>query len=216
MILVGIDMAFAHMGLARFRVDGAVLTCLDLLLVSTAPDDSGKVVRKSSTELRRARELQRALVAYCSGATLACVEVPSGSQSASAARALGIAVGVLSSCPIPIVEVTQREVKMASVGKPTASKPEVIAWAGRRWPTANWRTVKRKGVTVLTADNEHLADACGAVCAGIATDEFQRLLAYGKAHALPDTPVQRPAPDSAREGRLQVGVHSLARRRLSR
>lgn len=174
MIVVGIDMAFANMGLARARLDGDVITGLDLKLVSTVSVDT-KVVRKSSNELRRAAELVAELRAFCAGADFAIAEVPSGSQSAGAARALGIAVGVLASCPIPVLEVSQREVKLASVGKTTATKPEVIAWAVERWPDLPWLRVKRKGTLVLTASNEHLADAMATVVAGVSTSEYSKI-----------------------------------------
>lgn len=185
LILIGVDMAFANMGLVRMRYEqhdlGHQLKCLDFKLVQTSEDNPGKVVRKSSTELRRAKELREALYSFCMGADYACVEVPSGSQSASAARALGIAVGVLASCPIPILEVSPKEVKLAALPNiKNASKAQMITWATERWPDAPWLTAKSKGVTRYINDNEHLADACAAVCAGINTEEFKRLLAWGK------------------------------------
>lgn len=175
MIVVGIDMAFANMGLARARIDGDVITGLDLALVTTVSVDT-KVVRKSSNELRRAAELVEALRAFCSGADFAIAEVPSGSQSAGAARALGIAVGVLAACPIPIIEVSQREVKLASVGTPTATKPEMIQWAVSRWPALPWLRVRRKGALALTASNEHLADAMATIAAGVRTAEYSKIM----------------------------------------
>jgi Holliday junction resolvasome RuvABC endonuclease subunit len=218
MIIAGIDMAFAHMGLALMQWQphdlGSQLKLLKLTLISTAADDAGKVVRKSSTELRRARELREALHLFCQGADFACAEVPSGSMSASAARALGIAVGVLASCPVPVIEVSPKEVKMASVGSATASKDSIIAWATNRWPSDQWRSVRSKGGYRLTKDNEHLADACAAIVAGTMTDEFKRTVAYGRAYALSNLVVQRPAPDQQLEGRVSVEPHPVARRRL--
>lgn len=218
MILAGIDMAFAHMGLALFDAQvheqGVDFKLLKLELISTDADNAGKVVRKSSTELRRAKELREALYLFCRGADFACAEVPSGSMSASAARALGIAVGVLASCPVPIIEVSPKEVKMASVGSATASKDSIIQWATKRWPSDQWHTAKSKGVVRLTKDNEHMADACAAVVAGTLTEEFKRIIAYGKAHALSNPPLQRLAPDQQPEGRVQVATHPMARRRL--
>lgn len=211
MIVVGIDMAFANMGLARARIDGDVVTGLDLELVTTVSVDT-KVVRKSSNELRRAAELVGALRAFCAGADFAIAEVPSGSQSAGAARALGIAVGVLASCPIPVLEVSQREVKLASVGKTTATKPEVIAWAVGRWPGLPWLRVKRKGVLVLTASNEHLADAMATVVAGVNTAEYLKLKALQ--HGTARTAVQRSAPDIKPQGCLPDGDLLMARRRV--
>lgn len=209
---IGVDAAFAHMGIAFVEImvsdAGQVgIRCKGLQLVDTEVTENRKVVRKSSTELRRAKELHDALVAACVDKTrpsldaqFAFVEVPSGSQSANAARALGIAVGVLAGCPAPIIEVSPREVKEAVLGgrsKGTMpTKAEIIRWAMERWPDAGWRLHKRaiaprripKGVNkgkmtagtkagTPLAENEHLADALVAVAAGVATPDFQRVLA---------------------------------------
>ena len=179
MIAIGIDAAFANMGLARVSIIGNFVNCLGLQLVSTERLDK-KVVRKSSDDLRRAIHLRDELAAFCglnSATRLAFAEVPSGSLSAAAARSLGIAVGVLASCPVPIIEVSQREVKMASVGKPTASKAEMIEWATSLWPDANWLTKKGGGYVLA---NEHLADAMAIVVAGTKTQEFKRLIALSE------------------------------------
>ena len=172
---IGIDMAFANMGLSHVLIDGKTITIRTLRLVTTEAETT-KVVRKSSDGLRRAIELRQALIQFCHDcpAQFAFVEVPTGSQSASAARALGIAVGVLASCPLPIIEVSPMEVKEAVTGnrKIKATKGDVIAWATKQWPDAPW--IKNHGRIIKA--NEHLADAMAAVVAGIKTPEFQRTL----------------------------------------
>ncbi len=211
---IGIDAAFANMGFARVKisVDSShtqpIITCLDLTLVQTEAGGTHKVVRKSSTELRRAVELRNALVNYAQGAQFAFVEVPSGSQSASAARSLGIAVGVLASCPIPIIEVSPMEVKIAVTGnrKIKADKSQVMAWAEARWPEAPWLRAAHKAKSKngilpagrLLADNEHCADALATIVAGIATPEFQRLIQLGTNHEISSTNNQRLAPSQRR------------------
>lgn len=191
---VGIDMAFANMGLARVRItpngSGATVLCTGLKLISTEGQDR-KEVRKSSDELRRAKELQAEMVSFCAGVQLAFVEVPSGSQSASAARSLGIAVGVLASCPRPIIEVSPMEVKMVVTGtrdrKVKASKDDMVAWAVNLWPNAPWLRFQGKPAGRLLKTNEHLADAMASVMAGISTPEFKRLLSLIN-HAPTSTP----------------------------
>jgi len=193
---IGIDMAFANMGLARTRItqdgDLVMVRCDDLELINTTSMDR-KSVRKSSDELRRAKELQAAMVKFCKGADLAFVEVPSGSQSASAARALGIAVGVLASCPILIIEVSPMEVKDVVSGgnrKIKITKPMMIEWASKKWKLAPW--LRHKGR--LTLNNEHLADAMAAVMAGINTPEFKRLLTLVTKDEATSTYSVRPTP----------------------
>lgn len=180
MNVIAIDAAFANMGLAAAVIlpTGKVL-CNDLLLVSSEREDK-KVVRKSSDDLRRAQHLA-VMLRHWQGLhrpSIAFAEVPSGSQSASAARALGIAVGVLASCTVPIIEVSPMEVKrLFGTGKKGATKAEIIAWAVKKWPSAPWLRYKGR----LTQANEHLADAMAVIEAGMQTPAFQQLRSLQKA-----------------------------------
>jgi Holliday junction resolvasome RuvABC endonuclease subunit len=191
---VGIDAAFANMGFAKVEINlqggQTTVVCRDLILVSTEVIEDRKAVRKSSTELRRAKELHEAIQTHCSDVQFAFVEVPSGSQSASAARALGIAVGVLASCPVPIIEVSPMEVKFAVIPnkKIKVSKDYIIQWAVKKWPQAPWLLSRGANKGAIVKANEHLADALATVMAGIATPEFQRLIAL---NAIPGLPVGR-------------------------
>lgn len=166
---IGIDAALANMGLVAVDIEP---TTGDVKLVATllvqTEKEAGKTVRKASDDLRRAHLLSSALRAFCfeHGAVVAFAEVPSGAQSATAARALGIAVGVIGSCPVPVFEVSQQEVKKAVAGSKTATKRQIIEWAVKKWPGQKfWKINKATGQP--TNDNEHLADACGVVMAGI-------------------------------------------------
>lgn len=175
MLVVGIDPAFANMGLCSCYIDpmlGIVRTLRDLQLVTTAKQDK-KLVRASSDDFRRARELRESLQKFCNGHTVAFAEIPSGSQSARASWSLGIAVGVLASCPLPVIQVSPIEVKLATVGKKTASKDEMIEWATSLYPDAPWRIHRNR----YTADNEHLADAVAIVHAGIRTADYAQIKA---------------------------------------
>ena len=209
---VGIDAAFSNMGFAQVVIDTersdlvGRIQCVGLTLAQTEKESgtTRKPVRVSSDRLRRANELKAALVAACEGCAFAFVEVPSGTQSAQAAFSLGIAVGVLASCPIPIIEVSPMEVKAAIAGrrvKKGASKADIIDWAFAIWPEAPWLRATTKGTSKgrslpagrLLADNEHLADAMASVVAGIATPAFTGLiqLSKGISDAVPRTPIQR-------------------------
>jgi len=203
---IGIDAAFSNMGFAPVLIDLDKLPGLDAIscealnLTKTAKEQ-GKAVRVSSDRLRRAQELHEALLASCDGVQVAFVEIPSGTQSATAAFSLGIAVGVLAGCPIPIIEVSPMEVKAAVAGKKVvkgASKAEIIDWAEKQWPQAPWKRAPHQGRSKgkvlpagrLTADNEHLADALASVAAGIQTPAFKQLLSILK-HAIPSPSDQR-------------------------
>lgn len=189
---IAIDMAFTNMGLARVEItiSGKVTSVFakELLLVSTEKE-AGKTVRKSSDDLRRAILLHQGLKEFVGDASIAFAEVPSGSQSAQAARALGIAVGALASCPVPIIEVSPMEVKklFSPDGKRKVPKTEIIAWAMKEWPALPWLRFKGKP----TLANEHLADAMAVVMAGISTPEFKRMTAIH--HEIPNTNLHGPA-----------------------
>lgn len=171
-VVIGIDAAFSNMGFARMIMDAGKPELESLHLESTESQHK-KEVRKSSDDLRRARQLYTTMCCECEGALLAVAEVPSGSQSSRASWSLGIAVGVLAACPVTLVQVSQLEVKMASVGKKTASKEEMIEWAMALYPHADW--LRHKGRP--TKANEHLADAVAIIHAGMRTDTFKLLFA---------------------------------------
>jgi Holliday junction resolvasome RuvABC endonuclease subunit len=195
-LVAGLDPAMANFGFAKMRLD---LDTLGLSLegvrtVSTVKmAGKGKVVRQNSDDLRRSRELHDAFHAEILGCTIAFGEIPSGAQHARSALGFGVALGVLASCPVPIIEVMPVETKVASVGSKTAEKPEIIAWAAATYPHIDWLTyqsdvivkgkLKRKKGD-LHDDNEHAADATAAVHAGIQTQQFKQLLALWRSGAL--------------------------------
>jgi len=88
----------------------------------------------------------------------------------------GVCIGILASMKKPLIQVTPNEVKLAAVGKKTATKEQMIEWAINKYPTAPWLTRKFKGQITHVKSNEHLADATAAIHAGVKTDEFKRML----------------------------------------
>lgn len=92
----------------------------------------------------------------------------------------GICVGVLGALRangVPFYEVTPTEVKTAGPGNKTASKKQMIEWAMAKHPEGNWPTYKEHGEELVSeAKAEHMADAVGAIYAGIAGTPFQQLL----------------------------------------
>ena len=143
---------------------------------------TGKQVRQNSLDLESAKQLCAAALSAAKDAQAIFVEVPVGSQSARAMASYGICVGVLGALRatgIPFFEVTPTEVKMASAGKKTATKLEMIQWAMNQHPEANWPRYKQNGVVkVSEAKAEHMADATAAIYAGLACNLFQQLLPF--------------------------------------
>jgi Holliday junction resolvasome RuvABC endonuclease subunit len=174
--VLGCDPAFANFGIVYAEVD---IENLDIQvqrmhLVQTTKTKN-KQIRKSSDDIKRARELHKAFNDATDSKAIVFSEIPSGTQSATASWGLGIAVGVLASCPIPIVQLTPNEVKIRTAGK-NASKREMIDWAVAQHPDAGWLTRKYKGEIELLNSNEHLADAIAVIHCGIESDQFLQMV----------------------------------------
>jgi Holliday junction resolvasome RuvABC endonuclease subunit len=178
--IVGVDPSLRNFGIvnAILDTDTARFKITSMALIESEDNAKAqKTVRKNSDDLRRAKLLYDGFQIACQGASFAFVEVPVGSQSSRAMASYGICVGVLASCPISMVQVTPTEVKLAGTGIKSATKGEMIEAAVAAHPYAQWMTRKLKGETVLLNDNEHLADACFAIQAGIQTEQFKSYLA---------------------------------------
>lgn len=172
--IVSFDPALRNLGIAKMEYDPSdkSLTLHDLELVQTEAADKSEKLRKSTDDLARAKVLHEAMKEACQDADIAVSEVPTGAQSARASFAFGIVLGLLAAVGIPLIQVSPREVKQASVGISTATKDEMIDWATTKYPLANWRRYKGK----LKADNEHLADAVAVATAGVETKQFEEVL----------------------------------------
>lgn len=191
-VVVGIDAALANMGFVMAIVNAKeqrIVEIVKMELVKTEAQDK-KTVRRASDRLRRGRELLQEMRRFCYGGTIACAEIPEGSQDASAAWALGTATGILCACPLPIVEVSPLEVKMASVRKRTASKEEMRQWAYDLFPGAPWLQHGGK----RTQANEHLADALASIEAGMRTEQFKGYAGMWSLQEIMATPLEEVAP----------------------
>lgn len=172
------DPSLRNWGLAGGFLDlGTGLITVKGMAVLNAPVPTGKQVRQNSLDLISAAYLFKEALAAAEGAHAVFVEVPHGSQSARAMASYGICVGVLGALKsyLPIYELSADEVKLIATGTKTATKKQMIDWAMRQHPAAPWPTYTRKGKT-LTSDSvaEHMADACAAIHAGVASVQFSQ------------------------------------------
>lgn len=145
-----------------------------------------KTVRKSTQDLTRARQINTQLKAFFDthDPNFTMVEVPHGSQSASAMKGYGICLGILGSITTPLIQLSEQECKINAVGKKSATKKEMIDWAMALHPEAPWKMRKSKGVLVsVDGYNEHIADAIGALYAGLLTDQFLQAVEMATAMA---------------------------------
>lgn len=167
-----------------------IVDIIELGLTETAPSKlKGKdKVRVSSDNVARARKQRSCMVDAIAlhRVQIACSEVPSGAQSAKAALAFGIVIGLLAALPVPMVEVNPLQVKMAAVGDKYADKPEIMRWALNMTLSlggfSSWSFSKKSNDfevdhegKFLIRKMEHQADAVAVVQAAIATPEFKQI-----------------------------------------
>lgn len=185
--VVGFDPSMSNWGIARgILVPGdahsdAVIEIHDLSVIKTQAEKA-KQIRRNSDDLDRAESLMKGAMAAAEGAQAIFVEVPVNSQSARAAVAYGLCVGILGALRamgIPFFEVNPTEVKLAATGDKNASKIDMINWATGLYPQAPWPTQTVKGATSIVASTaEHMADAVAAIHAGIASKSFKQMLPF--------------------------------------
>ena len=177
----GMDPSLRNWGIALGTYDTETRKLEISQLSVTNPDlPEGKQVRQNSKDISAAFQLYSAARIACEGIHAVFVEVPVGSQSARSMASYGVCVGVLGALRgqgIPFYEMTPTEVKLAGFGKPTATKQQMITWAMNAHPEAPWPMYHRNGkLHVTEAKAEHMADAIGAIHAGIQSNSFQQYL----------------------------------------
>lgn len=176
---LGLDGSLTNFGIAVASVDAGTRTNIEiheLILSKTAPNKT-KGLRKSSDDVARFKQ-HATLIRYLIETydiKFAVGEVPSGAQDARAAFAFGGVTAILASLPIELIEVTPADVKVAATGHKHADKEDIIKWAYLNYPDANWIVGSKPNALnittpsgkYLTLANEHLADACAAIKAGL-------------------------------------------------
>lgn len=164
-VVLSLDAGFAATGavLVEFQPWGA--TVIDTHCFRTGPDGRKRGLRVADSDAQRCATLTERLVSWTSGSEIAAcvVELPNGgAQNGRAARAMGMATGLVAATVTlmrwPTEWVTPDAVKVAATGKRQASKAEVQAGVRERlrWGIAAEGT---------QAEWEHIADAAGAYLA---------------------------------------------------
>lgn len=177
--VAGFDPSTSNWGIAKATVDLDTLQIVsldDLILVSTESEKK-LGVRKDSDDYRRAIELNRGINDAIQDVSLIITEIPFFNPGGYAAANYnsGLVIGILGSLSKRVIQVFPQDVKMYAVGSRKAEKQEMIDWAVGQYPAAPWRTRTLRGKTVLTAANEHLADAVAVINAGLYSDQLQQL-----------------------------------------
>jgi len=153
--IVGFDPSLSNWGCCDgyYDTDSDSIGIGGITLINPVKETS-KSVRQNSKDIVRAAQLTTGVINSINSSNphAVFIEVPVGSQSARAMASYGICIGVIAAC-------------QAHLNIPFFH------------PTINWPINKRNGVKTITASKaEHLADAIGAVHAGVSTDEFKRYI----------------------------------------
>lgn len=134
-------------------------------VLRTKPSAKRRGIRVADSDCERCAELARGISMLLAQWTISgvIVEVPhGGAKSARAARAMGLATGVVASVlavkRVPVEWVTPAMVKRATTGELCASKEDVQAGVLHAFGAAPWSREPR-------CNREHIADACGAYLA---------------------------------------------------
>lgn len=172
----GHDPSLTHWGTAEGHLclETGVLTDVTVGMAITNKGKN-KQVRANSDDLTRSQELSDHAFEVARRSRVCFVEFPVGSQSASGGKSNGITFGIgaaLRTNEHIVIEVDAKASKKAMTGNPNASKADMIKAAMALYPNAGWKYHHGK----LTGDNEHMADAIGAIHAGVLTPEFQQLM----------------------------------------
>lgn len=179
--VLGMDPSLRNWGLASAQLDLMTGILDDPVLELIMPLDlPGKQVRQNSSDLHLAEQIAGPVIAAARKAKAIFVEIPVGSKSARAMASYGVCVGVLGAVRalgIPLIEVTAYEVKAALTGNKLATKRDMIDTGVTTYPGSNWTSIypgQQKGKIPDKA--EHVADAIGAIHAGVNTPVFVNLM----------------------------------------
>jgi Holliday junction resolvasome RuvABC endonuclease subunit len=174
---VSIDSSLANTGIASGKINfvtGEVIVNKISLVETTK--SKNKQIRANSDSIGRTRETYNFVKNEIElvKPRMIFAETPSGSQSAAGMKSYGATCQLIGSLTPQPIEVTPEEVKMASVGKKTASKEDMMNWASKLHPDVEW--IRNKSTGELQNKNEHMADAIAIVYAGIQTKEYKQLI----------------------------------------
>jgi Holliday junction resolvasome RuvABC endonuclease subunit len=174
--ILGMDPSLTHWGLASSSLDLTTGIMDDPVNTLIVPDRlQHKQVRQNSKDLHEAEQLASIVFKLARQAKVIFAEVPVGSQSARAMASYGVCVGILGALRaegIQVIEVTATEVKKALTGRSQATKREMINAAVALYPTSDFFARGGK----IPDKAEHVADAIGAIHAGVNTSTFQNLM----------------------------------------
>lgn len=171
------DPSMSNWGLAVAYIflDTLEIQVEELIVVSPEKEKDIKAVRSNSKDIRIAEQLLDGIIPLLDDADIIVAEVPVAGQNARSGISYAMCVSILAAINLTftkVIEVTPNDVKL--MVKKNASKPEMIAWATKKHPEADW--VYKPDGTLLVKHAEHVSDAIAALYAAMKTAEFKTIL----------------------------------------
>lgn len=191
--VLGVDPSLRNWGFASgiYDVKTQILDIKNIKLITNIKDTT-KSVRTNSKDLITAEFIFHHAYEIFSRFNTVFVEIPHGSQSARSSVSYGMCIGLLGalhkSTNVNLYQVTAADVKKTiNINNSTVvsnknikvSKKYVIMDKYNKYPNLEWPRHSKKEISVLTmGEAEHLADAIGAIEAGIKLDEFRKAVNF--------------------------------------
>lgn len=180
MMIVGIDTGLANCGFAVLDfADPASPRLVRVGCIQTTKETKKRNVLASSDNIRRGRELYRALSPVISGAGILCVESISWPRNASAVGKMGLAWGVVAALAeehgLAVAAASPQEIKKHMTNRKTASKAEIKTAVASIFPSID-AELRRAGVP--PSRHEHPVDAVAAVLTCRESDVVRASLAH--------------------------------------
>lgn len=170
--VAGGDPGFVNFGLASATIDlDSSVIDVDIIDIIVTEPSKNKSVLSSADSVRRIQEVHNGYTKFIEPCHVVFIEMPStGAKDANSLRALSYALAIASCTKKPIVQLKPAEVKEHAFGK-GASKDEMVEWATDLYPNLKWPK-GRKYCGKYSSKAEHMADAIGAIHAGVASSQF--------------------------------------------
>ncbi len=172
--LLGFDVGFSSIGIARLGIVAQGLTFVDAEVVQTKKSGKKREVRAADDNMRRVAEIAMKLDRWVKDDIVAiCCESQSWPIQKQVCIKIAFTWGVIGTLAclrgIPILQSSPQEVKDLLVGNKSASKDDIIKAIRKKFPTVPWP--KAKGL------HEHMADA---IASGLACQNHAVIQAVRK------------------------------------
>jgi len=180
--LLGVDIS-SSLGWAAFDIVEGKEILVAVGVTKTLRESKQRNILVSFDDIRRGMELANALRLAIEKYDVRSivVEVPTGSQSAQAAKALGIAKGIIASVatllPVLVDYLTPADLKRTATGRVSTTKEEIWNYVRRRYSYFDgWPRKSNGELPPVNGTLEHIADAC--LCVATAVDRQAEAVAH--------------------------------------